>query len=106
LISRATREGGNESPDAHWAIAASLGGVAVTFAQQPAKIYRIGWLSGDSDANTTLGAAFIAGMREAGWIEGQNFTIETVLSEHRNERFPALAAELVQRKVDLIVATG
>lgn len=45
-------------------------------------------------------------MRERGWIEGQNFTVEHLLSEGHSERLPALAAEAVQRKVDVIVCAG
>jgi putative ABC transport system substrate-binding protein len=53
-----------------------------------------------------MGDEFVAGMRALGWIEGQHFIIENLLSEGHSERFPALAAELVQRKVDLIIAAG
>jgi putative ABC transport system substrate-binding protein len=45
-------------------------------------------------------------MRELGWIEGKNVTFERLYSEGRNDRFPALAAQLVQSKVDLIVTVG
>ena len=54
----------------------------------------------------SLREPFIAGMREQGWIEGQNFTIDELLSEGHNERLPGMAAELVRRKVDVIVAAG
>ena len=76
-------------------------------AQQPGKVFRIGWLGSRSVIKTPpLWEVFIAGMRELGWIEGQNFTVEHLLSEGHSERFPALAAEFVQRKVDLIVTAG
>jgi len=75
-------------------------------AQQPAKVFRIGWLSSTWVTKTPLWEVFIAGMRELGWIEGQNFTVENLVSEGDSERFPALAAALVQRKVDLIVTAG
>ena len=75
--------------------------------QQPGKVFRIGWLSSTSVIKTPhLWEVFIAAMRELGWIEGQNFTVENLVSEGHSERFPALAAELVQRKVDLIVTAG
>jgi putative ABC transport system substrate-binding protein len=45
-------------------------------------------------------------MRELGWIEGQNFTVENLRYEGRSERLPALALEAVQRKFDLIVCAG
>jgi putative ABC transport system substrate-binding protein len=88
------------------AIGAALADATVAFAQQPGKVFRLGLLSGSSVVKTPMGDAFISGMRERGWIEGQNFTVENLLSEGHSERFPALAAELVQRKVDLIVTAG
>jgi ABC-type uncharacterized transport system substrate-binding protein len=74
-------------------------------AQQPGKVYRIGFLSAVSPASPTpLHDAFLQQMRELGWIEGQNLVMERRWAEGRVERLPALATELVQRKVDLIVA--
>lgn len=81
-------------------------GASVAYGQQPGKLYRLGWLGGAPIVKTPMGDAFAASMRELGWIEGQHFIIENLLSEGHNERFPALAAELVQRKVDLIIAAG
>ncbi len=75
-------------------------------AQQSGKVFRIGFLSSTWAIKHPLWEVFITGMRELGWIEGQNFTVENLVSEGRSERFPALATELVQRKVDLIVAAG
>ena len=46
------------------------------------------------------------GLREHGYVEGQNIAIEYRFSEDRNDRLPALAAELVAMKVQLIVASG
>jgi len=88
------------------AIGGALVCASVASAQQPRKMLRIGWLSGSSFVNTPLADTFLAAMRESGWIEGQHFTIENLLSEGHSERFPALAAELVQRNVDLIVTAG
>lgn len=72
---------------------------------QPAqKVYRIGWLG---TAHTeSLWQAFVEGMRERGWIEGKNVRLERLYSEGRNDRLPALAAQLVQSNVDLIVTVG
>lgn len=93
------------------AVASAIAGVLLPAAPagraQPAsKPARIGWLSGGAYPGTPLWEAFIEGMRERGWIEGRDFTVEHRLSEGRSERFPALAAELVQRNVDLIVCGG
>ena len=69
-----------------------------------AKVYRIGWLgTAHTDADWE---PFIEGLRELGWIEGKNLAFERLYSDGRSDRFPALAAQLVQRNVDLIVAVG
>src|SRR5262245_27882323 len=84
-----------------------LGGAAVGWpvaanAQQPAKIARIGWL-GQNLARNPLGReAFRQGLRDLGYVEGRNFVIEFRDAEGKNDRFPALAAELVALKVDVI----
>ena len=75
-------------------------------AQTPGKVYRIGWLSGTPYAGSIAQEAFVDGMRERGWVAGANFTVENLYSEGRDERLPALAAELARRKVDLIVCPG
>ena|SRR6516162_5489338 len=51
-------------------------------------------------------AAFRQGLNETGWVEGQNAAIENRFSKGRNDRLPALAADLVGRKVDVILAAG
>ena len=77
--------------------------------QQARKVVRIGYL-GDEPVTTPIVApvwgAFIEGLRELGWVEGQNVTIEPRFSEGKMERLPDLAAELVRLKVDVIVAAG
>ena len=67
----------------------------------------IGYLSSTSPipAGFIL-AAFRQGLSETGYVEGQNVGIEFRWAEGRYDRLPALAAELVDRKVDLIAATG
>ena len=72
--------------------------------QPAAKVYRIGWLG--ASHTDSLWEAFVEGLRERGWIEGKNLAFERLYSDGRNDRFPALAAQLVQRNVDLIVTAG
>src|SRR5258707_917308 len=76
-------------------------------AQQSKKIPRLGWLStGSPSVARPNQEAFHRGLRDLGYIEGQNITIEYRYAEGLDERLPNLAAELVQLKVDVIVATG
>ena len=73
--------------------------------QRVQKMYRIGWLAGTAPPDEHW-KVFMEGMQERGWIEGQNFTFDPLYSEGQSERFPALAAELVRRNVDIIVTGG
>jgi putative ABC transport system substrate-binding protein len=76
-----------------------------TDAQQAGKVYRIGYLSAPTRESVEhVLQVFLRALRELGWVEGQNLIIEYRWAEGKIERLPALAAELVQRKVDLIVA--
>jgi len=71
------------------------------------KMPRIGFLAvGSREGRAFLIEGFLQGLRERGYIEGQNIVIEYRFSEDRNDRLPELAAELVALKVDLIVASG
>jgi putative ABC transport system substrate-binding protein len=71
---------------------------------QPAKVYRIGMLEVTPEsANRTNLNAFLQGMREAGYTEGQNFIIDYRSVDGRPDRFAKLAAELVAAKADIIV---
>jgi putative ABC transport system substrate-binding protein len=75
--------------------------------QQSSKVPRIGFLAvGSRDGRAFLIDGFRQGLRERGYVEGQNIVIEYRFSEDRNDRLPALAAELVALKVQLIVASG
>ena len=71
---------------------------------QPTKPARIGRLSPVSaEVEEPNLAAFRRGLRELGWVEGQHYTIETRFADSKPDRLAALAAELVQRQVDLIL---
>ena len=75
-------------------------------AQQPGKVFRIGILANvplTDPEGAPLWGAFIQGLRELGYVEGRNITIERLSSEGKYERLPDLAAELVRLKVDVIV---
>jgi putative ABC transport system substrate-binding protein len=73
-------------------------------AQQAAKIARIGYLVTNLAANPHWLEAFLQGLRDLGYVEGRNLVIEYRSAEGKLERLPALAAELVALKVDVIVA--
>jgi putative ABC transport system substrate-binding protein len=78
-----------------------------THAQQAAKIFYIGFLDNSTAAGSAvLVDAFRQEMRKLGWIEGKNIIIEYRFAEQKDDRLPELAADLVRRKVDLIVVTG
>jgi putative ABC transport system substrate-binding protein len=87
-------------------LCASLGPFE-SFAQQPPKIARIGFLHSASLQGTELQVkAFRDGMSELGYVEGKNYQIEFRWGEGKLERLPVLANELVQAKVDVIVAAS
>jgi ABC-type uncharacterized transport system substrate-binding protein len=80
---------------------------AVAQAQQPGKIFRIGFLD---PSNASSIAAFLEAYRQElgklGWTEGKNIVVEFRFAEQRHERLPELAADLVHLKVDVIVVTS
>jgi putative ABC transport system substrate-binding protein len=76
-------------------------------AQQAGKLWRIGFLAGGArPASLASGALaeFSRGMRELGYVEGRHFVIEWRFAEGKTERFAELAAQLVESKVDVMVA--
>jgi len=76
-------------------------------AQQPKKVHRIGYLTvAPLSSNVGRIEAFRQGLRELGYVEGQNIFIEWRSAEGKFERQGELAAELVRRKVDVIVSSG
>ena len=75
-------------------------------AQQTARVPRIGFLSPFSPSSTALWRqAFLQGLRDLGWIEGKNISIEYRYAEGKSDRLPDLAADLVRLKVNIIVAS-
>src|SRR5687767_11337320 len=87
-------------------VAAILLAIAVIGeAQQPAKVPRIGFLRG-TDYPSAYTEAFRHGLRELGYVEGQNITVEYREGQSNVERYFELATELVRLKVDLIVVGG
>jgi ABC-type uncharacterized transport system substrate-binding protein len=81
------------------------GGVAQ--AQQPKRVYRIGYLSSsDPASDSPRFEAIRLALRERGYIEGQNIASEYRYGEGKLDRFSELAAELVRLKVDIIVVAG
>ncbi len=76
-------------------------------AQQAGKVYRIGYLDQGSAARSRpYFEAFRQGLRDLGWVEGQNIAIEGRFAEGKTDQLPTLAAELVRLKVDLIVTSN
>jgi putative ABC transport system substrate-binding protein len=77
-------------------------------AQAAGKVYRIGILgeSATDPSETRLWQTFRLGLRDLGWIEGGNILIESRWNEGDSARLPALAADLVRHRVDLIVTRG
>ncbi len=90
---------------------ALLGGVSVAWplaatAQQVGKVARIGVLSTTWGPTSPILQGFRERLKELGYIEGRNLAIEVGNGEGRNDRLPALAAELVGLRVDVIVTGG
>jgi putative ABC transport system substrate-binding protein len=76
-------------------------------AQQPTKVWRLGYLSPvDPVTDSARAKGILLALRERGYIEGQNIAIESRYAEGKRERLPEVAAELVRLKVDIIVVAG
>lgn len=79
----------------------------ISVAQQPGKVWRVGMLETMSmAANAANLNAFLKGMKELGYVEGQNLVLDYRSADGRTDRFPNLATELVRANVDLIVTRG
>jgi len=76
-------------------------------AQQPAKLYRLGFIGNDPTIPTqTAGKAFIEALTDNGFVEGKNIIIERRFAESNAQRSAEYAAELVSLNVDAILASG
>ena len=76
-------------------------------AQQAGKVPKVGWLSMGTSASpmaVTSSEAFRQGLRDNGYLEGQNITVEYRYAEGKPERFPEFASEFVRLQVNVIVA--
>lgn len=76
-------------------------------AQHAGKVYRLAWISGLSSASAPhLSAALLQALRDLGWVEGQNLIIDNRYAEGHFDRLPALMADLLRAKPDVILAQG
>jgi putative tryptophan/tyrosine transport system substrate-binding protein len=98
----------NKNPKFLLAVSTMLLALCVpALAQQPKKIPRIGYLSASSTAEALSRTdAFRQGLRELGYVEGENIVVEFLYADGKFDRLPALAADLVRLKVDVIVTAG
>ena len=71
-----------------------------------AKVYRIAWLSGSAVVPGPMYDVFVAAMRDLGWVEGRNYSVDNLLYEGHSERLAVIAADAVARKFDLIICAG
>jgi putative tryptophan/tyrosine transport system substrate-binding protein len=117
VLTRATRLRSTPEPPHHpgmdrrrflvTSLAAAFAAPLAAEPQQPGRVWRIGILSPTSPSNAqALHDRLRAGLRDLGYVEGQNLIIEYRWAERKNDRLPGLAAELVHLRVDLIVANG
>ena len=89
-----------------WLLIALLSSAAIVEAQDPKKTPRIGILLPGSRSTYAIRIeAFHNGLRELGYVEGQNIATEWRFAEGKSDRFPNFAAELVRLKVDVIVTS-
>src|SRR5262250_2234454 len=70
------------------------------------RLRRVGWLDLGTAANTRPREVFLSRLRELGWVEGKNIVFDWLYADEKAERLSPLVAELLRRKVDVIVTTG
>jgi putative ABC transport system substrate-binding protein len=89
------------------ALAGALASPPISEGQRAGKVYRIGFISnGGHRTHDPLRAAFLDGLRELGWLEATNLTMEVRWAEGDLRRHPQLTRDLVAREVDVIVVAG
>jgi len=88
------------------AILAGLSPSCGALAEQPAKLPVVGYLIPTAPLMASVATAFRQGLSDAGYFDGQNVSIENRWADGDYDRLPALAADLVGRKVDVIAAVG
>jgi putative ABC transport system substrate-binding protein len=81
----------------------ALGARRAAEAQTPARVYRLGILRSTAPEKRT---GIPAALSELGWIEGKNLMVEQRFADGKLDRLPAMARELVDRRMDVIVAVG
>lgn len=89
--------------------AGTLAATLPSFAVQPARLWRIGFLAPRArpgSLETDYYGAFVSSMRELGYVEGKSFVVEWRFADGKLERLPGLVADLVRAKVDVIVSVG
>src|SRR5947199_9303783 len=89
------------------AVRLTLSPLGTAAAQPPEKVSRVGYLNPGSSSDPLRQRrleAFRQGLRESGYVDGQNITIESRWADGQYDRYPALVADLVRSKVDVIVA--
>src|SRR4029078_6572908 len=79
---------------------------ALTAAQQPGKVYRIGVLSSGVPGSSPDIETFRQGLRDLGYVEGKNLVIEYRYTERKADRYPDLLSDLARLKVDVIIGDG
>ncbi len=88
-------------------LALSAGALLPRFAAaQPARVFRVGWISSDRSQGSPYIEAFRSGLRDLGYVEGRNLAMDERWGEGSIERTDQLAVELVRSKPDVIVTQG
>ena len=88
------------------ALGGALAWPRAAWSQQSGRTYRLGWLSSGAPRSEAYNVAFVQRLRDLGFVEGCNLTIEFRSAEGRAERLPELAADLARQKCNIYLAPG